>query len=101
MSQLRRAAAVQPGSLGASTTSMQSLEQRVNEQDTLIKTLIQRLKSVTTFGAPEVKPPAASNPPPQAPTPRVAPFSPSATSSAMPPVRPYTSSFPEQSSLLP
>ena len=101
MSQLRRAAAAQPGSLGASTTSMQSLEQRVNEQDTLIKTLIQRLKSVTTFGAPEVKPPAASNPAPQAPAPRVAPFNPSATSRAVPPVRPYTSSFPEQSSLLP
>jgi hypothetical protein len=82
MTQLRRTAAAQPGFVGASTTSMQSLEQRVNEQDTLIRTLMQRLKSVTTFGGPELKPPAA-------------------TSRAMPPVQPFTSTFPEQSSLLP
>ena len=101
MGQLRRAAAAQPGTMGASATSMQSLEQRINEQDTLIKTLIQRLKSVTTFGSPEVKPPAASSPAPQPPAPRVSPFTPSATSRAIPPVQPYTTSFPEQSSLLP
>jgi len=101
MGQLRRASLAQPGSLSASSTSMQSLEQRINEQDTLIKTLMQRLKSVTTFAAPELKPPAASSPAPQPPAARMSPFNPSATSRSIPPVQPSTASFPEQSSLLP
>ena len=101
MGQLRRAAVAQPGSLSASSTSMQSLEQRINEQDTLIKTLMQRLKSVTTFGAPELKPPAASTPAPQPSAARMSPFNPSTTSRSIPPVQPYNASFPEQSSLLP
>jgi hypothetical protein len=101
MGQLRRASLAQPGSLSASSTSMQSLEQRINEQDTLIKTLMQRLKSVTTFAAPELKTPAASSPAPQPPAARMSPFNPSATSRSLPPVQPSTASFPEQSSLLP
>ena len=49
MAQVRRSAGLQPSGTAVAPIRVSSLEQRINQQDLLIQSLIDRLKSVTTL----------------------------------------------------